>query len=514
MSARRESLTLADPEKQPASAVEPASLGEHLRGRQFSVDPHDVAMVEADQGKLHRNLKGRHMQMIAIYLMMQALAEMAVMFPINGAFTMYICRFVDPSWGFACGWQYGIGWLTVLPFEISAACNVEFALSTMKILACIGFMILGIIIDCGGVPTDDRGYIGVKYWRDPYKPFLNGFHGFCSVFVTASFAFGGTELTGLAAAEAEDPRKEIPRATRQVVWRICIFYIVNLFLVGLIVPATSPLYDSGGSESRHSPFVIAIELAGIKVLPSIFNAMILISVMSVANSCTFASTRTFQALAQHGMGPKIFSYVDKKGRPIAVTILQLLFGCLAFLNLDKVGGGDIFTWLLSLSGLSSFFVYGSVCIAHIRFRRAWILKGHSVDELPFKAAFGVWGSYIAAIMNFLCLSAQFYVALWPVGGPNLDPATFFQSYLAGPFLIVLYLGWKIWAWFKVKEHRPLYIKIKDIDIYTGMRQGQAEMISGQHVTPEQRRASILEIQEEQKKKGAKDWALATVRSVF
>lgn len=61
---------------------------------------------------------------IMMYLMMQALAELAVMYPINGAFTMYICRFIDPSWGFACGWQYAISWLTVLPFEISAACNI------------------------------------------------------------------------------------------------------------------------------------------------------------------------------------------------------------------------------------------------------------------------------------------------------------------------------------------------------------------------------------------------------
>ncbi len=67
MSERRESLSLADPEKKgDSSAVEPAGLGEHLRGRQFSVDPHDVGIVEADQGKLHRNLKGRHMQMIAM----------------------------------------------------------------------------------------------------------------------------------------------------------------------------------------------------------------------------------------------------------------------------------------------------------------------------------------------------------------------------------------------------------------------------------------------------------------
>jgi len=167
MGTRRESLSLADPEKRARSdPVEPPSLLDHLRGRQFSVDGLDVAIVEADQGKLHRKLKGRHMQMIAIggaigaglfvgsgnafqtggpgavvigfiiiggmiYLMMQALAELAVMYPINGAFTMYICRFIDPSWGFACGWQYGINWLTVLPFEISAACNVRMILAML-----------------------------------------------------------------------------------------------------------------------------------------------------------------------------------------------------------------------------------------------------------------------------------------------------------------------------------------------------------------------------------------------
>lgn len=136
-----------------------------------------------------------------MYTMMQALAEMSVLYPVNGAFTMYICRFVDPSWGFACAWEYAISWLTVLPFEISAACNiihfwtdvenvnnaawivplltalvaiqyfgvrgygeVEFVISMIKVTACVGFMILGIIINCGGVPTDNRGYIGARYW--------------------------------------------------------------------------------------------------------------------------------------------------------------------------------------------------------------------------------------------------------------------------------------------------------------------------------------------------------------
>lgn len=75
---------------------------------------------------------------------------------------------------------------------------------------------------------------------------------------------------------------------------------------------------------------------------------------------------TFRA----GMAPKIFAYVDKKGRPLTVTIVQLLFGCLAFINLAD-NGGDIFNWLLALSGLSIIFIYGSTALAHIRFRKAW-----------------------------------------------------------------------------------------------------------------------------------------------
>jgi len=352
-----------------------------------------------------------------------------------------------------------------------------------------------------------------RFRHTPYSAFLNGFHGFCTVFVTASFAFSGTELTGLAAAEAANPRKEIPKATKQVVWRICIFYIINLFLVGLIVPANSPLYSAPGGESRRSPFVIAIELAGIKALPSIFNAMILISVMSVANSCTFGSTRTFQALAQAGMGPKLFAYVDRKGRPVTVVLLQLLFGCLAFINLDTNGGGVIFNWLLALSGLSSFFIFGSIAISHIRFRSAWKLQGHTVDELPFRAAFGIWGSYVCAVMNFLCLAAQFYVALYPIGGPNLNANNFFQSYLAGPFLLGLYLTWKVWSWFNVPAHRPLYVKINDIDVYAGMREEQLD-ISGADVTPERRRESIAALGDAHKKQGIMGWTKAAVTSVF
>lgn len=124
-----------------------------------------------------------------------------------------------------------------------------------------------------------------------------------------------------------------------------------------------------------------------------------------------------------------------------------------------------------------------------------------MDELPFKAAFGIWGSYLCLLINVLSLIAQFYVALYPVGGPDLDPKTFFELYLAGPFLLVLYLMWKVYSWYVRPEDRPLYVKIKDIDIYSGMREEQVR-ISGAHVLDEDRLANIAERDAGQQKGGS------------
>jgi amino acid transporter len=261
----------------------------------------------------------------------------------------------------------------------------------------------------GGV--GDQGYLGAKYWHNP-GAFANGFKGFCSVFVVAAFAFGGTELVGLAAAEATNPLKSIPQATKQVFWRIFFFYIVCLFILGLVVPYTNEnLLNSSGANSKYSPFVIAIRLAGVKALPSVFNVIITISVISVANSCTFGSTRTLQALAERGMAPAKLAYVDPKGRPIWGVALQLLFGLLAFIAEDD-NQGIVFNWLLALSGLSFFFIWASICLAHIRFRHAWKVQGHVKAELPYEALFGVGGSYYGLGMNILCMIATFYIALF------------------------------------------------------------------------------------------------------
>lgn len=360
------------------------------------------------------------------------------------------------------GWEYALAWLTVLPFELVAAsitiefwrkdismgvwvasflvalfivqifgvrgygegeyvlkatmsCMgltivlVEFALSFIKILACTGFIILGIIINCGGV--GDQGYIGAKYWYDP-GAFKNSINGFCSVFVVAAFGFGGTEMVGLAAAETSNPRKSIPTASKQVFWRIAIFYIVNLLIVGLILRSDDDrLMGASGANTQASPFVLAIQDAGIKVLPSIFNAVITISVLSVANSCTYGSTRTMQAMAERGMAPRVLSYVDKKGRPLWCVLIQLGFGLLGFLG-EAAASSTVFTWLLALSGLAFVFVWGSICLTHIRMRAGWKAQGISLRLIPYRSPFGVAGSYVGLTLNIIVLIATFYNALY------------------------------------------------------------------------------------------------------
>ncbi|RMD41403.1 hypothetical protein DV735_g3743, partial [Chaetothyriales sp. CBS 134920] len=504
---------LAASDASPPDSGDLESNQRKLAGEVTYADEDDALTSGGQHAPLHQKLKSRHMQMIAIggsigaglfvgsggalrnggpasvllgfiivgamlLCTMQALGELTVLFPVNGAFYTYIVRFVDPSLGFAIGWDYAIGWLTVLPFELTAASitiefwrddihvsvwitvflvfvcliqifgvrgygEVEFILGMIKIIACLGWIILGIVINVGGVPSDDRGYIGGRYWRDP-GAFQNGFKGFCTVFVTAAFAFGGTELVGLAAAEAANPRESLPTATRQVFWRIAFFYIVSLLLVGLDLPSDdSRLLGASGANTKASPFVLAIQTAGIKGLPSVFNAVITISVISVANSCTYGSSRTMQALATRGHGPKFLTYVDKGGRPLWCIVIQLLFGALAYIG-EASSSGTIFTWLLALSGLSFFFLWWAINLAHIRFRSAWKYHGYRIEQLPYEAAFGVWGSWVGLILCSIAIIATFYTSLFPLGG-SPDAEVFFQNYLAAVVVVALYIFWKLWS---------------------------------------------------------------------
>ncbi|KAF7172413.1 hypothetical protein CNMCM5623_004608 [Aspergillus felis] len=446
-----------------------------------------------------------------LYCTVHALGEMAVLFPVAGSFAHYSTRFIDPAWGFAMGWNYALQWLIVLPLEIVAASitvdywessisnaawvaifwvvivsinlfgvkgygEAEFVFSLVKVIAVIGFIILGIILNCGGGPKG--GYIGGKYWHSP-GAFHNGFKGLCSVFVNAAFAFAGTELVGLAAAETANPRKSLPTAVKQVFWRICLFYIVSLTLVGLLVPYDDDrlLGGSSSADAKASPFVIAIKNAGISGLDSVMNVVIMIAVLSVGNSSVYGSSRTLAALAEQRQAPQFLAYIDRQGRPLFAILVASAFGLLGFLSASNKQG-DAFMWMMAISGLSSIFTWGSVCLSHIRFRSAWKAQGHSLNELAFQSQAGVIGSWIGFIFNCLVLVAQFWVGFAPIGYSEMTTGalveSWFSVYLAAPVVLIFYVGYKFY-------YKTSFLRAKDMDLHTGRRE-----LDIQHLIEEER----------------------------
>jgi amino acid transporter len=282
-------------------------------------------------------------------------------------------------------------------------------------------MIIAFVLVLGGGPAGSRydEYTGARTWYEP-GAFAHGFRGFCSVFVTAAFSFSGTELVGLAAAEAKNPLKSLPGAIKQVFWRITLFYILGLFFVGLLIPHDDPsLLGSGNpyADVAASPFVLVGKYANLNGYDSFMNVIILVSVLSIGVSAVYGGSRTLTALAQQGYAPKIFAYIDRSGRPLVSVAFICAFGPLAYVNLDAEGP-TVFDWLLALSGLAALFTWGSICLAHIRFRHAWLKQGHTLDEIPFKALGGVYGSYVGLGLNVLCLIAQ--VSLSPSPTPFLS----------------------------------------------------------------------------------------------
>lgn len=285
-------------------------------------------------------------------------------------------------------------------------------------------------------------------------------------------------MVGLAAAETANPRKSLPTAVKQVFWRIALFYVVSLTLVGLLVPYDeSRLIGSSSADAKASPFVISIQNAGIAGLPSVMNVVIMIAVLSVGNSSVYGSSRTLAALAEQGLAPKFLAYIDRKGRPMWAIGIASALGLLGYLAATPKQS-EAFMWMMAISGLSSIFTWGSVCLSHIRFRRAWKLQGHSLDELAFRSQPGLIGSWIGFTFNCLVLVAQFWVGFAPVGYGDMSSLelveNWFSVYLAAPVVLFFYIPYKF-------IYKTPFIRAKDMDLVTGRRD-----LDIQHLIAEER----------------------------
>ncbi|HAC3809882.1 TPA_asm: amino acid permease [Listeria monocytogenes] len=468
-------------------------------------------MKKETHGEIRRDLKTRHLSMIAIggsigtglflasgnaihtagpggalvayvaigimvYFLMTSLGEMATYMPVSGSFSTYASRFVDPAFGFALGWNYWFNWAITLAVDISTAAIIvqfwlpntpawlwsaiflilifglnalsvkaygesEYWFSIIKVATVIIFLIVGVLTIVGILGGE---VIGFSNFTAGDAPFKGGFFAILGTFLIAGFSFQGTEMVGIAAGESATPETSVPKAIKQVFWRILLFYIFAIFIIGMIIPYTNPnLLSAEATDVAISPFTLVFEKAGLAFAASVMNAVILTSVLSAGNSGLYASTRMLWAMARDKKAPKFLGKVNRRGIPMAALIVTTIVGAMTFITTLTENGTVIYTWLLSASGLTGFIAWVGIAISHYRFRKAFIKQGHDLSELKYKAKFFPFGPILALILCILVIVGQDYAAFLK---PEFTNPTWWQkigiSYIGLPIFLVFWLSFK------------------------------------------------------------------------
>ena len=260
----------------------------------------------------------------------------------------------------------------------------------------------------------------------------------------------------MAATETKNPGRAIPLAIRQVFVRIVVVYMGSAFFFGLTCPANSPDLIGGSSRALRSPMTIAIQNAGWEAGVHLINAFIFVTCLSAVNSSIYIGSRTILFMAQDGKAPKFLGWTDNRGVPIPAILLTNLCGALSMMNVST-GASKAYSYIVNLSGVSTFLVWGAISLIHIRFRSAWKAQGHTEAELPFVS---LWYPYNA----YFGLCANIFLALiqgWSTFAP-FDAGTFVDAYILLPLFGIIYVVYKVV--FKTKLWRS-----HEIDLQSGRR---------------------------------------------
>jgi yeast amino acid transporter len=186
----------------------------------------------------------------------------------------------------------------------------------------------------------------------------------------------------------------------------------SAFFFGLTCPANASGLIKGGSRALKSPMTVAIQNVGWGGGVHLINAFIFVTCLSAVNSSIYIGSRTILFMAQDKKAPKFLGWTDKRGVPIPAIVFTNLCGALSMMNVST-GAGTAYGYIVNLSGVSTFLVWGAISFVHIRFRRAFAAQGHSVDELPFKSFWYPWNAYFGLASNiFLAL-----IQGWTTFGP-------------------------------------------------------------------------------------------------
>ncbi|OLN83759.1 Dicarboxylic amino acid permease 3 [Colletotrichum chlorophyti] len=406
-----------------------------------------------------------------------ALGEVSALLPVTGSFVRHSEFLVDPALGFAIGWNLVYGNILSIPSEITAICvlfqfwtdinpsvfivifiiltfvvgiafvrvfgEVEFVFALLKILLVVFLIILGLVIDLGGVPGTPR--IGFRYWQNP-GPFVEHiatgdwgkFLGYWGVMTSAVFSFAGVESLAMAAAETQNPRRAIPRACKRVFARIVLFYMLAVLIVGMLVSSDDPRLDDASGTAAQSPFVIAASAAGIPAIPSVVNAVVITSAWSASNQSLLAGTRVLFGLALKGQAPKIFLRTTAWGTPYVCVLLFTAFMFLSFMSLSN-GALTVFWWLVDLTAAGVLVSWSAILLNHIRLKSAMKKQGIAFSRLPWNNS---WTLYSSGIALFLCIVILLTSGFEVFTKGNWSASGFVSSYLDIPLVLFAYLIYK------------------------------------------------------------------------
>lgn len=329
-----------------------------------------------------------------------------------------------------------IFWAAFQAFQmagVGAFGEIEYWLSWFKILGLVAFYIFSTIYISGGIK--DRPAFGFHYWNNP-GALSHGFKGIAEVFVFCSTFYSGTESVAYSASESKNPNRAIPLAIRQTFWRILVVYIGIGFFYGVTVPYNDHNLNAG-TKALKSPISIAITRAGWEGGTHLVNAFILVTCISAINGSLFIGSRTITNLAHEGLAPKFLAWTDRRGVPIPAITLFNALGLVSLMNVS-VGASTAYSYIVNLSGVGVFIVWGTIGLTHLRFRKAWIKQGRTVKELPYKALFYPYTQIIGIAANIFLALIQGWTSFVPfkAGDFHLKPVTSWMRmcyYLLPPF---------------------------------------------------------------------------------
>ncbi|KAF8916133.1 general APC amino acid permease [Mucidula mucida] len=432
------------------------------------------------------------------YSSLCAVGEMTTWAPISGTFPHFAARWVDPALGFAVGWNYFYGNAISVPVEVSAAtilltfwdpntghtgiyiavilvlmCVInifgvryfgesEFIFSLIKLSTIIGLILAGLVIDLGGGPDHDR--IGFRYWKNPGAINRAGlvsnihtdrFLALLSVIVQAAFSFQGMELVAIAASETESPRRNIRKAVKRVFFRIVLFYILGILMIGMLVAYDDDALLNSTGNAAQSPFVIAINRAGIQVLPHIINGAVFTSAFSAGNSFLFCGSRILYGLALRGQAPRILTRCTKKGLPLVAVLVTSCFTLLSFMSINS-GAETVFNWFVNLTTTGGFIGWFCINLTYIFFRRGMIAQGFDLKSNVYHNNWQPWISYWGVFWTVFFTLVNGYAVFF-----DFNVSDFLVAYINLPIFAAFYFGYKI-----VK--RTSIWKSEEMDLTTGI----------------------------------------------